>query len=51
MTDIQILDEAIDLSNSQLTKAEKKRLREMIHEHKEAFSLRDKIGSWSKYDH
>ena len=45
MTDIQIFDEVINLSNAQLTKAEKKRLREIIHEHKDVFSLRDEIGS------
>ena len=44
MTDEEILDKYIDLSNSDLTSNEKKTLMDIIKEHKQAFSLRDEIG-------
>ena len=44
MTDEEILDKYIDLSNSDLTSDEKETLMNMIKEHKQAFSLRDEIG-------
>ena len=45
MTDKEILDKYIDLENSCLTKWEKKEVRNLIYEHKDAFSLRDEIGT------
>ena len=44
MTDEEILDKYIDLSNSDLTLDEKSTLMDIIKEHKQAFSLRDEIG-------
>ena len=44
MTDEEILDKYIDLSNSDLTLNEKETLMNSIKEHKQAFSLRDEIG-------
>ena len=44
MTDEEILDKYIDLSNSDLTLDEKETLMDTIKEHKQAFSLRDEIG-------
>ena len=44
MTDEEILDKYIDLSNSDLTSNEKKTLMDIIKEHKQSFSLRDEIG-------
>ena len=46
MTDEEILDKYIDLSNSDLTSDEKETLMNMIKEHKQAFSLRDEIGQY-----
>ena len=45
MTDQEILDKYIDLEGSCLTKEEKKELMEMLYKYKEAFSLRDEIGT------
>ena len=45
MTDREILDKYINLDNSSLTRREKKEVRELLHEYKDAFSLRDKIGT------
>ena len=45
MTDREILDKYINLDNSCLTKAEKKEVRELIYKYKDAFSLRDEIGT------
>ena len=42
--DREILDTHINLDNSCLTKAEKKEVRDLLYEYKDAFSLRDKIG-------
>ena len=39
------MDKYIDLDNSCLTKEEKKEVMEMLYKHKEAFSLRDEIGT------
>ena len=44
MTDKEILDKYIDLDNSCLTKWERK-LRKLIFEYRDAFSLRDEIGT------
>ena len=44
MTDREIMDTYINLDNSCLTKAEKKEVRHLLYEYKDAFSLRDKIG-------
>ena len=44
MSDEEILDEFIDLSESNMTNEEKEELMEVIKDHKEAFSLRDEIG-------
>ena len=45
MTDQEILDKYIYLDNSCLTKEEKKEVIEILYKYKEAFSLRDKIGT------
>ena len=45
MTDHEILDKYIGLDSSCLTKEEKKEVMEMIYKYKEAFSLRDEIGT------
>ena len=44
MTDEEILDKYIDLSNSDLKPQESNTLMNVIKSHKEAFSLRDEIG-------
>ena len=45
MTDKEILDKYIDLKDSCLTKQEKQKLRDIIYDYKDAFSLRDEIGT------
>ena len=45
MTDKEILDKLINLENSCLTEKEKKEVMEMLHKYKDAFSLRDDIGT------
>ena len=45
MTDREILDKYINLESSCLTKWEKQKLRNLIYEYKDAFSLRDEIGT------
>ena len=45
MKDWEILNKYIDLENSCLTKEEKKEVMEMLHKYREAFSLRDEIGT------
>ena len=45
MTDQEILDDYIDLESSCLTNDEKKEVKEMLYKYKEAFSLRDEIGT------
>ena len=44
MTDEEILDKYVDLTNSDLTPDEKGTLMKLIKDHKQAFSLRDEIG-------
>ena len=44
MTDKEILEKYIDLEGSCLTKWEKQKLRSLIYDYKDAFSLRDEIG-------
>ena len=45
MTDREILKKCIDLGTSCLNKEEKTKVMEMLYKYKEAFSLRDKIGT------
>ena len=45
MRDQEILDKYIDLESSCLTKEENKEVMEMLYKYKEAFSLRDEIGT------
>ena len=45
MTDKEILDKYIDLDSSCLTESEKMQARGMIYEYRDAFSLRDEIGT------
>ena len=45
MTDKEILDKYINLDNSCLSKEEKKEVMDMLYRYKEAFSLRDEIGT------
>ena len=45
MTDKEILDKYIDLDNSCLNKEEKREVMDMLYKYKEAFSLRDEIGT------
>ena len=45
MTDQEILDKYIDLDKSCLRKEEKKEVMEMLCKYKEAFRLRDEIGT------
>ena len=50
MSDKEILDKYIDLDNSCLTKREKKEVRSLIYEYRDAFSLQDKIGTCSNIE-
>ena len=45
MTDREILEKYIDLNNSCLNKEEKKNIMDMLFKYREAFSLRDEIGT------
>ena len=45
MTDREILEKYINLNNLYLTKEEKIRVMDMLFKYKEAFSLRDEIGT------
>ena len=45
MTDREILEKCIDLKNSCLDKEEKVKVMDMLFKYKEAFSLRDEIGT------
>ena len=49
MTDKEVLEKDIKLGNFCLTKWEKKEVSNLIYKHKDAFSLRDEIGTWSQY--
>ena len=44
MSDREMLDKYVNLDNSCLTKIEKEKLRDLLYQYKEAFSLRDEIG-------
>ena len=46
MRDQEILDKYIDLERSCLTEKEKKEVMEMLYNYKEAFSLKDEIGTY-----
>ena len=46
ITDREILDKYINLVNSPLTRREKKEVRELLYEYKDAISLRDEIETW-----
>ena len=50
MTDKEILDRYIDLDKSCLTDSERMQVRDMIYEYKDAFSLRDKIGTYQNIE-
>ena len=45
MTDREILDKYINLKDTCLTKQEKQKLRDILYNYKDAFSLRDEIGT------
>ena len=45
MTDREILEKYVDLKNLCLNKEEKMKLMDMLFKYKEAFSLRDEIGT------
>ena len=45
MTDKEILDKYINLDNSCLSKEERKEVMDMLYRYKEAFNLRDEIGT------
>ena len=45
MTDKEVLKKYINLDNSCLTKWEKKEVRSLLYKYKDAFSLRDEIGT------
>ena len=45
MTDREILEKYINLNNSCLSKEEKINVMDMLYKYKEAFSLRDEIGT------
>ena len=45
VTDKEILEKYIDIDSSCLTELEKVQVRDMIYEYREAFSLRDEIGT------
>ena len=45
MTNREILDKYIDLTDSCLDKVERKQVMEMLYEYKDVFSLRDEIGT------
>ena len=49
MTDREILEKYIDLSNAELTAKEKKAFMNVLVKHKNAFSLRDEIGQSPDY--
>ena len=49
MTDKEILYKYIDLDSSCLTESEKMQVRDMIYEYRDAFSLRDEIGTVPKH--
>ena len=50
MSDREILEKYIDLENSCLLKEEKREVIDMLYKYKEAFSLRDEIGTCSNIE-
>ena len=50
MTDREILDKYTDLDSSCLTQEERKEVMEMLYKYREAFSLRDEIGTCPKIE-
>ena len=50
MTDKEILNKYIDLDQSCLSKEEKKEVMDMLYKYREAFSLRDEIGTCSNIE-
>ena len=46
VTDRKILERYINLDNTCLTEKEKKEIMDMLYKYKEAYSLRDEIGTW-----
>ena len=46
MTDRETLEKYINLDNTCITKKEKKEIMDMLYKYKEAFSLRDEIGTF-----
>ena len=50
MTDREILEKYVDLRNSCLNKEEKVKVTDMLYKYKEAFSLRDEIGTCSNIE-
>ena len=49
MTDREILKKYINLDNMCLTEKEKEEVMDMVYKYKEAFSLRDEIGTYTQY--
>ena len=45
MSDREILEKYMNLDNTCLMEEEKKEVMDMLHKHKEVFSLRDEIGT------
>ena len=45
LSDREILEKCVNLGNTSLTEQEKKEVMDMLYKYKEAFSLRDKIGT------
>ena len=50
MTDKEILDKYINLDNSCLNKEKRKEVMDMLYRYKEAFILRDEIGTCSNIE-
>ena len=50
MSDKEILDKYVDLNKSCLTDEEKTQVMNMLYKYKDAFSLRDKIGTCSNIE-
>ena len=46
MSDKEMLDKYVDLEKSCLSNSEKKQVMDMLYKYKNAFSLRDKIGTY-----
>ena len=51
MTDRKILEKYIYLNNACLSKEEKIKVMDMLYKYKEAFSLRDEIGTCTNIQH